>query len=543
MPLPAGGNTPWPPPECEQVYRQLAVWSAWYSGDAEQLHGIYSGDTPGTGADTTGFFASESGGWKGAASRVMGAVRRWFWGSRTAATQQRTRLHVPLAGDIAAASADLLFSDPPTITVEPAQVDETADNRPDDPTQARLDELVDDGMIATLLEGAEVASALGGVYLRVVWDKSVRDRPWITAVHPDAAVPTWRWGRLDSVIFWKEIERKGRTVVRHLECHERGKISHGVYMGDADTLGQPVPLTDHPATAGLASEQLENGNEVPTGHDRLTAVYVPNVKPNRIWRNTPAAAHYGRSDYQGVEPLMDALDLVYSSWIRDVDLGKSRIILPREYLENLGRGQGATVDLDRELYEPLNSMSREDGKTEITQVQFKIRVEEHSTTVDALKTEIVGLAGYSAQTFGLADKVAVTATEVNARKHRSVTTRGRKIRYWRPELADILEALLHIDARVFGTPGIVVQKPMIEFPPAVSPDPEAVARELRELHTAEAISTEEKVRKRHPDWGDPEVDKEVEQIKAERGGGEDPEASLGRLAGNQPPGTGVEPGE
>lgn len=532
MPLPSGGAVPWPPKHCEQINQQYATWTAWWAGDVEQLAGIYGGGASG---DTTGFFASESGGRvRNAINSVVGKIRRWFWSSQASATQNRTRLHVPLAGDIATASSDLLFSEPPTITVEapaPADGEEAAAN----PTQARLDELVDDGTHATLLEAAEICAAIGGVYLRIVWDPAVKPRPWITAVHPDRVVPEWKFDKLAAVTFWRVIHSKGKLVVRHLECHEPGKISHGVYAGTNDELGMPVPLTDYPATAGLANDQLVNGNEVPTGAAGLTAVYVPNMRPNRVWRNVPEAAHLGRSDYAGVEPLMDALDLVQSSWVRDVDLGKARLIVPREYLQSHGPGGGASLDLDREVYEGINIMSAEGSQTQLTQVQFKIRVEEHRATVNELKATIVANAGYSGQTFGLAADVAVTATEVAARERRSFITRDRKIRYWRPGLADILEALLQVDARWF-TSGITPARPLIAFPDGVSIDPEAQARILLTLDQAGAISTEEKVRTLHPDWDNDRVAEEVALINGA------PLEDPGTFTGGPAPGAVPQPG-
>lgn len=548
MPLPEGGNTPWPPEHCNKINGQYAAWSAWYSGDPDQLAAIYGGGGNGQNADTTGFFATQTGtGLRGAAQRVASAVRRWFWGSQSSNTSQRSRLHVPIAGDIAAASADLLFSEPPTFTVpagdQPTAAEgETAPEPVKDPTQARLDELVDDGTHATLLEAAEICSALGGVYLRVVWDVETRpDRPWLTAVHPDVAVPEWQWGDLSAVTFWREIKRSGKTVVRHLERYEPGKVLHAVYEGDAEQLGNVVPVTDYPETAGLA-EYLVNGNEIPTGATGLTAVYVPNMKPNRIWRNTPAAAHLGRSDFSGVEPLMDALDMVYSSWMRDVDLGKARLIVPREYLQNNGAGKGASFDLDQELYEGVNSMAAEAGGTssEIKEVQFDIRVEAHASTVDKLKATIVGSAGYSAGTFGLTeDGQAVTATEVAAKNRRSLITRDRKTRYWIPKLADLVEAWLQVDVAVFAT-AITPVRPDVEFAAAVSVDPLTQAQTLRELHAAEAISTEEKVRTLHPDWTDPQVQEEVDRIQGDKSAGlpgtEDPFATGNRFANaNLPP--------
>ncbi|WP_067469991.1 phage portal protein [Actinomadura macra] len=517
MPLPDGGSTAWPPEHCEAINQQIATWAAWYAGDPAQLAAIYAGDgaTNPAGRD---FFGSETGRAKGAARRVFDRVRRWFWGNRSASGQPSNRLHVPIAGDIAAASADLLFSEPPTLTVPTTSSNDTGIGG--NPTQARLDELFDDGAHATLLEAAEIAAALGGVFLRVCWDAAtVPDRPWIAAVHPDAAVPEWSFNRLTAVTFWRVIKTDKRKVVRHLERHEPGKVLHGVYEGTDDELGMPVPFAAYPETAWLVDERrLVNGNEIPTGLAGLAAVYVPNMRPNRVWKDTPHAAPLGRSDYAGVEALMDGLDLTYSSWMRDVELGKARLIVPTEYMTSHGKGQGASVDLDREVYEGVRVMGDDEGRLDIKEVQFDIRVDEHQRTIADLKTTVVSTAGYSAATFGLdTEGTAQTATEVAAKHRRSLITRDRKTKYFGPGVVDLAVALLGIDVEMFGTKGVTAQRPVIAWPDGVSEDPKEVAERVELWARGEAASTETRVREIHPDWDDPKVAGEVQRIRDESG--------------------------
>jgi Phage portal protein, SPP1 Gp6-like len=525
VPLPAGGA--WPPPQLRCVFDKLTVWSAWYSGDPDQLSAVYGG---GNSYDPsgTGFFASQQGGFK---ARVSRAVQRWFWGQRPPQGERRAKLHVPLAADIAATSADLLFSEPPTITVD------------DVATQDRLNDLVDDGVHATLLEGAEIDAALGGVYLRAVWDRGLADRPWLAAVHPDAAVPEWSWGRLGAVTFWRVVAYDGDEVVRHLERHEPGVILHGLYEGDSAELGHRIPLTEYPETAGLA-EALTDGDTIPTGIKLLTAGYIPNMRPNRIWRNEPAAAYLGRADIQGSEPFLDALDETYTSWMRDLRLAKARIIVPEVYLQSQGRGHGATFDADQELFSALNMLPGQGGPPAITAQQFAIRVDEHERTSRALLGQIVRAAGYSTQTFGEAGDVAVTATEVVARERRSYVTRDRKIVYWRPELTRMLQVLLALDAAVFGSGVDPSVRPDLTFGDGVSEDPQTVAQTLNLLAQAQAISTEYKVRLQRPDWDDEQVAAEVQRIRDESGasvpdptmlGGQPPDqGAAGQPAGDQP---------
>ncbi|MGH3242971.1 MAG: hypothetical protein ACRDNL_21515, partial [Spirillospora sp.] len=304
---------------------------------------------------------------------------------------------------------------------------------------------------------------------------------------------------------------------------------HGVYEGDDENLGQPVPFTTHKETAWLAEQpRLTNGNEIPTGLTGLAAVYVPNMRPNRVWRNTPHAAPLGRSDYAGVEGLMDGLDLTYSSLLRDVELGKARLIVPQEYMTSHGKGQGASVDLDREVYEAVRTMGADEGKIDIKEVQFAIRVDEHEAVIAGLKTTIVSSAGYSAATFGLdTEGSAMTATEVAAKSRRSLITRDRKTKYFTPGLGDLGEALLGIDVQFFATQGVQPQRPTIEWPDGVSEDPKAVAERVELWARSEAASTETRVRELHPEWDDPEVEAEVQRIRDESAMGVDPAEQFG----------------
>lgn len=497
MPLPSGGT--WPPEDLNPVFTKFNEWSAWYAGDCDLLARVYGGQASAGDQTRTGFFASQSGGFK---AGVRNFFQRYFHGTATSPTEQRTKLHIPVAGDIASTSAELLFAEPPSLKVEDAA------------TQERLDELVDDGMHATLLEGAEVCSALGGVYLRVCWDREiVPDRPWLAVAHADAAVPEWSYGRLTAVTFWQVLEDDGKTVIRHLERHEPGVILHGAYSGTRDELGRRIALTDMPQTAGIA-DSLTGPDEISTGVTMLTAAYVPNMRPNRIWRTSAAGAYYGRSDYAGVEYEMDALDEVYSSWMRDIRLAKARLIVPETYLQSQGQGKGARWDSEQEIYSTVNALAGQSNQLQLTPVQFQIRVTEHIETAQHLLEQIFRGAGYSAQTFGLSGDVAVTATEVAARERKSFTTRSKKINYWRPGLRDITEALLAIDAKWFNS-GTVPEKPTIEFGDTVSEDPAAVAQTVQLLLAAEAASTETRVRMVHPDWDDDQVDEEVTLIKAE----------------------------
>ncbi|GAA4928818.1 hypothetical protein GCM10023224_05160 [Streptomonospora halophila] len=487
MPLP-DGDVPWPPKDTERPMAHYDAWAAWYSGDPDQLASVYGGHNHGPyGQQPRPRPSTYRGG-------VVGTIAKWFWGAPPNAAQQPTRLHVPIAGDIAAVNADLLYGEPPTLAVE------------DKATQDRLDELMTaGGLHAALLEGAEIASAYGGVFLRVGWNRQVADHPLVDAIAPDCAAPEWTGQHLRAVTFWRILSEPDETmVVRHLERHEPEVVYHGLYHGSRDNLGTKQPLKSNPETEHLAER-------ITTGAKRLAVEYLPNMRPNRVIRGTPL----GRSDYSGVEHLMDALDEAWSSWMRDIRLGKGRLVVPDSFLQNRGRGQAAGFDVEQELYAPVNELQgAKDSLANMMQpVQFEIRVDEHSRTCAELTEQIVRGSGFSAQTFGESKDLAVTATEVQHRERRTYSTRGRKIQYQDPRVSSLAQTVLEIDKAQFAS-RVAPQRPTLDWPDGVQESPERIATTAELLQRARAASTQTLVQMVNPDWDDTEVQAEVKRIES-----------------------------
>lgn len=499
----------WPPPQLKNVLRHMDAWDAWYTGDGERLAVHYGGIGPTIGGALDHVSAKPG---------LIGRMARWFWGQPSTGTY-RTKLHVPIAADICQAGADLLFAEPPTFTVD------------DVATQDRLNELGDDTLHGVLAEAAEIGGALGGSYLRVTWDKQVvPDRPFLTSPSADAAWPEFRWGRLTAVTFWRVVLRDDKAVWRHLERHELdlngvGHVLHGLYQGDDGNLGRSIPLTEAPSTAALA-ELVDENAAISTESPGLAVVYIPNQRPQRRWRKDPVGCNLGRSHLDGVEHQMDALDETYSSWMRDIRLGKARVFVAKEMLADLGPGKGTTVDLDQEIYSPvnappgsLNPNNASNGANGYMMAQqFAIRVTEHQATANQLLEDILRTAGFSSQTFGIAADSArasnLTATEVQARERRSYLTRDRMTRLWNPAVTAIVGKLLAVDQAVFNTP-VVPQLPNMAFADSVQESIITLAQTVQALDTARAASTETKVQMLHPDWDDKQIQDEVKLIRAE----------------------------
>lgn len=506
MPLPADGAA-WPP-IAPEVRTALEDWAAWYSANPDKIADRYYWRSTRVGQYGQQPINRPSQYRRG----IVGMLARFFWGEPTPWGEKRTKLHVPLAGDLARTSAALLFSEPPTLKAPDPKADGAK------PLQARLELLQESGLNRTLLTAGQRASALGGVYLRTVWDDEISDRPWIDSVRADAAAPEMRAGVLMAVTFWTVIAVDGTKVVRHLERHERGGlILHAVYEGSDVNLGKKLDdsaLGSFPETKGLQpSRQLDIGKRM------MTVSYAPNTADNRDWCDIPGAHWLGLSDFQGSEGLLDALDETYTSWMRDVRLARSRIIVPQGYLTNHGPGQGASWE-DRDVYSGLNIPPTEAGAAGITLNQFAIRHAEHKATCDELRDQVIRNAGYNTGSFGEdTDGTAVTATEVKAKSSRSEATRAAKSEAFAVAVPDVVETLLALEASGLfpGLPSVDVERPVMTFADSIAADPLVLAQTAAALRTAEAASIQTLVALVNPDMPAEEQAREVARIHAEAG--------------------------
>lgn len=381
------------------------------------------------------------------------------------------------------------------------------------------------GVGSILLEAAELASGLGGVYLRPVWDHEAAPHPILTVMDQDAGIPEFRWGQLVAVTFWSEIDRDGAQVVRHLERYEAGQILHGVYIGNDQTLGVRGDLKSFQATKALAAADTDGVIDLtPYGIEQLPVAYVPNVLPNRMRRKHVIGRWLGRADTAGLESEMSALDESWSSLIQDVELGKRRIIVPDEFLDHRGRGQGDTFSTDREIFSPLDYDPQGNGKP-IEAIDFAIRSSDHLAVANELHKQILTSAGISAQALGAdSSTTARTATEIASIDSLSLRTTSKKRRYWAPAISHAIHMMLLIDKHMFGA-NIAPERPRVEWP-EIDPDEDAIAQRLNLWSVSQSASMETRVQTLHPDWSTEEVAGEVDRIKADNAVGDDPFGGL-----------------
>ncbi|MDQ1053181.1 hypothetical protein QE394_001109 [Arthrobacter sp. SORGH_AS 212] len=503
MALPENG-VQWPPKELTNVLSKLHTYAAWYGNETAALSSIYAANTGRPG--------------------VLERIRTWFVGAKGTTSPDFSTIHISLAQEICRTSANLVFSEPPSVVIDAG---EEASEEKTSAAQDRLDLITGPEFEQTIVAGAEISAALGGVYLRATWDKATADHVFLSKVDADMAWPTFRWGRLHTVTFWRTVKTDGQVITRHLEHHWKdsfgvGMVSHGLYEGTADNLGRRIPFDSHDSTAWLAApanaELLLDGDTLSTLTPGLAVEYAPNITPSALWRHDPIGAHLGRSDLEGIEQKLDALDELYSAWLRDIRLGKGRLIVGESMLQDLGAGNGVGFDLDQSIFTPVKAApsSMGDSKMAIEKVQFEIRTEDFLTAIDHFRRIILTAAGYSPATFGMQDSsgAAVTATEVAAKAQTSYTTRKRKILGLKPAMERILTKALAVDALIFNT-GVTPYPVRVDFADGIAQDDEAVARQNQLDYTSQSASIEERVRRRNPGWDQTAVDEEVERIRAD----------------------------
>lgn len=499
MPLPNDPKAPFPGAAWQRTFDRYAEHAAWYSGDPMRLAEVYGSRLDGSTAAS--FFMNYN-------SSPNGYSR--FWGRQVRA-ERRTMLHMPIAGDISATSSSMLFAEHPQVRI-PSAFGDSADMDSIEAQNRLIRILNADSVYSKLLQASETCSAMGGVVIKINWDRDLADHPILSVAQVDNALPEFTHGRLTACTFFRVLHDDGSTQLRLVEHHERGAILNALYRGTHDQWGIQIPLDSLPETKDIAPV-------IETGISDLLCRYIPNMRPNRQDRGS----ELGQSDYSGAEGMMDSLDECWTSLIRDIRLGQGRIIAPESFLDvskDASTGETFTsFDLDREAYVGLNSVADSGGslRDQITLTQFEIRTEQHLKAANEIVQSIVTNAGYAPQTFGLQiEGRADSGTALNVRERKSLLTTSKKAEYWRPAVEDLLDLMLRVDALHLGS-GVVPMRPVVEIQEGLQSDTAQLAKTIELLARAKAASVESRVRMLHPDWNHDQVQSEACQIVGEQG--------------------------
>lgn len=411
---------------------------------------------------------------------------------------EQLKLHVPVAADLAALSAGMLFAQSPQV------------NAPHAPTAERIERVfTDGGVYSTLLRAAELASVYGGVFLKWSWRRE-EGLPRLTAVPADMGLPVYRAGRLEEIRLFTELRRDGEEIWRLEEIYTPdGCIRSRLLRGTRTDLGREVPLKALAETKNLSAVARSGAN-------CMLAAYVPNLLPNR----KHPSLNFGRSDFDGLYDLFDALDEAYSALIREVRLTKTTIIVPAEYLrkrELLFTDQRPTWVYANEtgVFTALD-IDSDRTSSPISVINPDLHAQSRIALCEDILRRIFILAGYAPQSAGLdMNGLAESGTALNARERKSIRTAEVKKTLWWHALNELTRALIRLDSAVFHT-NVQPDTPFsVELPALAQPDLNQLSEIVKGLHAADAISAQEKVNLLHPDWSEEKRGEEEKRILRE----------------------------
>lgn len=485
-------NSPFPPNEWEFWTCKYREFAAWYSGSSEEILKYYTNKILEPYSDNSIFWA------------------------RLEAEERTTAVHLPAAGDIASTSANLLFSEVPNI-----EYNEKVDGG------AKIKAFIDDnGFSNVLLEGAELTASLSGAFLKLDIDTRISKLPIVSIITPMNCFPTFLRGRLWEILFFREVktEKGGIVVYRLFENRKKSndgkncEIEFKLYKGTDKKVGRVVDLNSIEET-----ENLKLKDEVITGIDGLGVIYVPNMRPNKLRPGSPL----GINDYSGCIPLLDSLDLAWTSLVRDIELGMGQIFVDEELLQREETTIFGTQKTELNKFSKFqktflklnfsNYRMAGDNMKPIESVQFEMRVDDHLKACENLFKQIVTQSGYSPSTFGMDnDGRAESGTALRIRERKSFLTREKKSRYWQPCIKHLLTMMQQMDNSL-GSKSSNVEEVSIELEDSIVVDENERSETLRNLDQARAISTFIKVKMLHPDWNEEDIQKEVKRIQDEEG--------------------------
>lgn len=388
---------------------------------------------------------------------------------------------VGLAGEVCRYSADLLFSAEPTITFDNDQLLETVTEANRLP--ARLPEIA----------GYVAAEGRGGI--RIIRDSEVQDAvPLITHVHEDQIIWDERYGAfvMGGTVVTERANTTNsveRDVYRLLETHEAGGIARKLYRGRAWYLGVEVPLNSLDEFRDLPQEE-----ETDLDHPTLLR-----------WDNVSG----GKSDLAGSELIFDAINEEYSRGREKSRKSKPITFAARELADEAG-----AVDLSGIILTGAGNLARdlgEDPAKTVETVQPEFRSAEVIAWIDFLVDSALMFMGYSKASYGRDEGgSADSGKALKLRQARTLLQKAGKDR-----MATELLVMSHAVAMCWLDGGRKVNdyRPEVKLGDGLPTDELEDAQTAQAWDAAKAISLEEKIRMRRPDWDDKAIQDEVARIR------------------------------
>lgn len=443
----------------------------------------------------------------------------------------------PLPERISSAKADLLYGEDPSFGAA------------DDRDQPNLDRIVERSDLPAELHWAEqIRSSEGEVWARIQSSPAL-DAPTISFHSREVVSPLYVGAALVAVAFTSEFEdpreadRERPTIWRHLEIHSIGRVENRLYRGTKDRLGDLRPLTDFAETEDLQG---------------VWDTGVPDMLPERILNRRGRDRVLGRSDYEGREQLLDALNEATTIGAENVRLvAKRRVVVPSDVVrrdpalpDSVDAGDGSRIptrarfdagedvlvasSLDEEL-------GKDGGGGPFKVLEYSFDAAQLIAWQDSLVKTIASRCGLTVAFLGIGDDLAgaaATGTALRVRLLPATSSAHGTARPWTKAVPRLLMRAQLLDAAPVSAGGFGRTWSKAGDPPAVErtdPLPRDETEEVQRHVTATGgpvESIETAVDQLHPDWSDERKREEVQAIRT------DIQASSALPGFGIPPGTG-----
>lgn len=387
---------------------------------------------------------------------------------------------VAVTREVCQYSADLLFSAEPTVTF-------------DDDTELLTQVQEANGLASRLVDIAAHIAVEGRGGLRIIRDSEIEDgTPLITHIHENQIIWDERHGGFvlgGAVVMTRVADAAQQEVYRLIEEHKAGVIERKLYRGKSFLLGQEVALNTLKEFAQLQNEQQ-------TGMDKPTLVRWDNVSG-------------GRSDIAGQEVILDRINEEFSRGTQ-----KSRRSKPVTFAARELANQAGEVDLDGIILTGAGNMARdlgEDPAKTVETVQPDFKSAEVIAWLNFLIDSALLLMGYSKASYGRDEGgSADSGKALKLRQNRTLLKKAGKDR-----MASEALRMAYALALCWLARGEKVNdhRPEVLLGDGMPRDELEDAQTAQTWNTAGAISLEETIRMRRPDWDDDAVEEEAQRIR------------------------------
>lgn len=301
--------------------------------------------------------------------------------------------------------SDLTFSEQCEITID------------SEPYQTYVNDVLEtNGFWDNVPELISSAYALGGGCIKVYADNS---EPKLNYIHADRFVPCeWDGKNITGGIFQSTSMHKDYYYTL-CELYTKGNVENKLFKSKTiDNIGVSCLLSE--LYTDVAESVTYNDVNVP-----MFAYFKPCVSNNAEYE-TPL----GMSIYANAIDTLEALDVTFDSFAREVVLGKKRIIVPSTAVQTVVEPLTGEVkryfDADDEVFTALSVEDKEN--LQIVDNSATLRISEHAQAINALLNILCFQVGLSAGSLSFdAVQGMKTATEIISQDSKTARTiKGNK---------------------------------------------------------------------------------------------------------------------